>query len=109
MNLKQIIELLEQQPPDLVFPYGFGAPACWEGDWYEIAFEPAANVTVKQMLQHARSAVGATLLRDGGGAMEMDFDSLVHIARRGEFNLDEDPLSIWRFRWMVKVAQESAA
>jgi len=109
MDLKRLIQLLEEVPPDLVFPQGFGRAGCWEGDWYEIAFEPAANATAGEMLAHAKNANGATLFRHGrGGSMEMDLESQVHIARPGECDRDEDPLSIWRWRWMLKAAEEAA-
>jgi len=67
MMLGDLITALEQADPDLVVPWGFRGPHSYRGDYDQLAFEPAANVSVGEMLADARSALGATYTGYKGG------------------------------------------
>lgn len=83
MNLSELITALEAADPNLVLPEGFANPHSYRGDYYDLAFEPAANVTVAQMLADARSALGRTFEGYKGGTYDMDGYTDVWIALHG--------------------------
>ncbi|WP_399559348.1 hypothetical protein [Streptomyces chartreusis] len=72
MNLGDIITRLEAADPQQVVPHGFHNPHSYRGDYYDLAFEPATNITVADMLEAARSAVGATYEGWKGGDFRMN-------------------------------------
>ena len=71
MNLGDIITTLEAADPNQVVRHGFHNPHSYRGDYYDLAFEPAENITVADMLEAARSAVGATYEGWKGGEFRM--------------------------------------
>jgi hypothetical protein len=72
MTLDELIVALEAADPALVLPLGFSNPHSYRGDYMDLAFEPAANVTVGAMLADARSARGTTYQGYKGGDNTMD-------------------------------------
>lgn len=82
MYLKHLIERLEKEPADKVV-LGFKHPHSYRGYYEDLAFEPAQNVTVGEMLAAARSAVGSTYEGWKGGDYTMSEWSSVWIAERG--------------------------
>jgi hypothetical protein len=87
MTLAGLIAELETRDPLAVVPLGFRNPHSSRACYSEVAFEPAANVTVGEMLQEARAAVGATYDGWKGGEFLMGLDTQVHLAppsRSGE-------------------------
>jgi hypothetical protein len=62
MKLGAIIKVLEAQDPEKVCPIGFKSAFTRDR---MAAFEPAENVTVKEMLEEARSAIGLPNKRNG--------------------------------------------
>lgn len=72
MTLAELIAALEAVDPDRMLPLGFSNPHSWRGVYSELAFEPTANVTVREMLADARSALGATFEGYKGGQYTMD-------------------------------------
>lgn len=71
MTLAELITALEAADPDRVVPHGFTNPHSYRGYYDELAFEPAANVTVADMLDDARSALGSTYEGWKGGDFTM--------------------------------------
>lgn len=71
MTLGELIAALEAENPDKILPRGFTNPHSWRGDYMQLAFEPASNVTVGEMLADARSALGATFTGWKGGEYTM--------------------------------------
>jgi hypothetical protein len=71
MNLGDIITTLEAADPNQVVQHGFHNPHSYRGDYYDLAFEPTTNITVADMLEAARSAVGATYQGYKGGDFTM--------------------------------------
>lgn len=72
MILDDLIELLESVPPNTVLKNGFSHPHSYRGYYTDLAFEPASNVTVGEMLGDARSARGETFVGWKGGDFTMD-------------------------------------
>ncbi|MFD5848364.1 hypothetical protein [Streptomyces chartreusis] len=72
MNLGDIITRLEAADPQQVVKHGFHNPHSYRGDYYDLAFEPATDITVADMLEAARSAVGATYQGWKGGDFKMN-------------------------------------
>lgn len=69
--LEDLIDWLERQDPTLTVPFGFGAPGSYRGCYDEVAFEPVENTTFGEMLEHAKSALGATFTGYKGGKFTM--------------------------------------
>ena len=86
MTLGELINLLEKYPEDQVVKQGFGNPHSWRGVYAELAFEPAGETTVGDMLDAARSAVGATYEGWKGGEFTMDRDTTFHIEHEGSWS-----------------------
>jgi len=72
MMLKDLITALEAADPNQTVRHGFTNPHSYRGTYMDLAFEPAANVTVAAMLADARSALGATYQGYKGGDFTMD-------------------------------------
>ena len=85
MTLGEYISLLEDYPRDLEVKKGLGNPHSWRGNYTELAFEPVENTTVGQMLDEARSAVGATMEGYKGGQYLMDEGTTIHIDPYGSY------------------------
>lgn len=83
MHLKFLIEWLEQQNPDKHVPHGFGRPMSYRGNYEELAFDPVANARIGDMLNHARSAVGAAFQGYKGGEYVMHEYTNCWIAKYG--------------------------
>jgi hypothetical protein len=71
VTLTELIAALEAADPNQVVPRGFTHPHSYRGYYNELAFEPAANVTVHEMLTDARSALGSTYQGYKGGDFTM--------------------------------------
>jgi hypothetical protein len=70
--LGYLIAELESQEADLILPIGFRNPHSYRGDYMDLAFEIAENVTVGEMLTSARSALGVTFQGYKGRDYRMD-------------------------------------
>jgi hypothetical protein len=84
LNLGEIIAALEAEDPARVLPVGFTNPHSFRGIYADLAFEPAKNVTIGDMLAAARSAVGTTYQGWKGGDFHMDDRSDCWISYEGE-------------------------
>jgi hypothetical protein len=83
MTLDELIKRLERADPELSVRHGFAKPMSYRGYYEQLAFEPAENVTVGSMLEHARSALGKTFTGYKGGEYEMHEYTDVWLARYG--------------------------
>jgi len=61
MDLQSLISRLEQEEADLVVPNGFNSPHSYRGYYEQLAFEPASNITIGEMLQCAKESLGKVL------------------------------------------------
>lgn len=84
MTLDELIARLERADPEKVLPIGFHNPHSYRGDYSQLAFEPAANVKVADMLSDARRALGATYEGWKGGDYKMDGYVDVHLNYEGD-------------------------
>ena len=83
MNLGQLIQRLRQEPSDKIVPLGFYSANSYRGYYEDLAFAPARNVTVGEMLRAAEEANGETYHGWKGGDYVMDLDSTVWLAEQG--------------------------
>ena len=88
MGLQALINALAAADQDYVAPLGFAEPMSYRGSYYDVAFEPAHNVTVASMLSHAKKALGATFIGYKGGDYTMGPYTPCYIARWGECDGD---------------------
>ncbi len=82
--LGQLIKRLEAEDPNKVVPLGLGAPHSYRGYYEDLEFTPKANVTVGEMLQTARAAMGATFCGWKGGDYQMGEWSAVWLGHAGD-------------------------
>jgi hypothetical protein len=72
LGLGELIARLAAEPDqDRRVPVGFHEPHSYRGDYWDLAFEVAHDVTVGEMLAAARSALGATFQGWKGGDFTM--------------------------------------
>lgn len=83
MNLGDLIDELEKRDPKAVAKKGFHNPHSYRGDYYELAFEETGEITIGDMLEAARSAVGATYQGWKGGEFRMDRHSWCWLSGEG--------------------------
>ncbi|MEU8902144.1 MazG-like family protein [Streptomyces mirabilis] len=88
MMLKDLITALEAADPNQTVRHGFANPHSYRGYYMDLAFEPAANVTVAAMLADARSALGATYQGYKGGDFTMDAYTDCWLSLEGEASGD---------------------
>lgn len=105
MILDDLIKALEAADPDKVVPIGFENPHSWRGNYAELAFEPAANVTVRSMLEAAWEAEGTTYEGWKGGDYTMSLLSDVHLAERGDIG---EPIGPLLLRYMLGAPPQPA-
>lgn len=83
MTLCELIKYLEECNPSIVVPIGFNSPHSYRGDYAELAFEPATDVSVASMLACAREALGSAYEGFKGGNFRMGEHTDVYIAEYG--------------------------
>lgn len=83
LGLDDVIAALEAEDPDRVLPIGFNNPHSFRGDYAQLAFEPALNIKVGEMLDAARSALGTTYQGWKGGDFTMHGSTECWIAEEG--------------------------
>lgn len=84
MNLERLIAILRTQTElTRVVGNGFVNPHSYRGDYAQLAFEPAVNVTVGSMLAAATSALNTEFQGYKGGTYRMDGTAWVYLAQRG--------------------------
>ncbi len=84
MNLGDLITRLEAADPDQTARHGFTHPHSYRGDYMDLAFEPAIDVTVADMLAAARSAIGATFQGWKGGDFTMTEHTWCWLSQEGD-------------------------
>lgn len=79
-----LIEWLKSQDQDLIVKDGFGSPHSDRGAYEELAFDPAPEASIGEMLKHAKSAVGKSFQGWKGGDFEMNEHTPVYIGEYGD-------------------------
>lgn len=82
--LLELIETLEKEDPNLIIPNGFNSPHSYRGNYCDIAFEPAENITIREMIECAKEAIGKTYEGYKGGDFKMSGSTNYHISYYGE-------------------------
>lgn len=70
-TLGELITWLEQQDPEMSVRHGFSTPHSDRGSYCDLAFHPEETTSIDQMLENARSALGATFTGWKGGEYKM--------------------------------------
>jgi len=106
MKLSKLIYKLKQayyKNPNAILRSGFNKPHSYRGYYEQLAFEPAENVPLKQMLDLAIAANGATYEGWKGGQYTMNLDTTVWIALEGSSQTpDEHGFSEHHLEFMLK-------
>ncbi len=84
MTLGNLIEWLEKQNQEMVVEDGFSTPHSDRGSYDELAFTPEPEAKIRDMLKHAKSALGATFTGWKGGEYTMNEYTSVYIGQYGE-------------------------
>ena len=94
--------LAKEEDRDRVVAEGFGAANSYRWDHEQIAFEPAANVTIGSMLNHVYAAIGKLFegYKGGNYTMPMNMNTPVNIAAYGQYS-DDDELTFARLERML--------
>jgi len=99
IHLKELIEQLRLLPQDKELSFGFGEPDSYRGYYEELAFTPIEGAKVKDMLAHAKSAMGKTFTGYKGGEFKMHEFTDCYIAEYGTSAGDKIGITIinmWR-------------
>jgi len=92
MTLGELIAKLKRHDPAKIVRLGFCNPHSYRGDYHSLAFEPAENVAVGEMLQCAERALGDTFSGYRGGLFTMQKITGVYLAKRGYEGEELGPL-----------------
>lgn len=84
MQLGELIKRLEVEQQNQIVPMGFDSPHSYRGDYYCLAFEPAENISVAEMLKCAKEALNSTFDGYKGGEFEMTEYTDVYLATYGD-------------------------
>src|SRR3990172_1830687 len=84
VTLGELIARLEREDRTKLIKNGFGEANTYRGFYDDLAFEPATNVTVKEMLAQAMAVLGKTLTGYKGGDYKMTEHTDTWIAKWGE-------------------------
>ena len=105
MVLGALIEWLEMQDSYAIISDGFGSPHSDRGSYDELAFDPAGQTTFGEMLNHARSAQGATFTGWKGGEYEMGDFTSVYIGAYGSCG---EEITETHFKYWLLTAEKNA-
>jgi len=83
MFLEELIDRLKKEDPNTRVPVGFHNPHSYRGDYFQVAFEPVENVTIGEMLECAKEALGTTYTGYKGGNFTMHGCTHCYLANRG--------------------------
>jgi hypothetical protein len=99
VTLGELIEILEAAPQDKIVRFGFAEADSYRGYYEELAFEPAENVLVADMLREAKQAMGKTYQGYKGGDYTMTAHTPCWIAKYGHCGEAIGPLLL---RYMLE-------
>lgn len=101
LRLFEVINALSKESPDKVLECGFTNPHSYRGYHDELSFAPKEYVSVKDMLECAESAMGATYWGYKGEPFEMGPNTPVWIAEEdcGGKELTSEGLTCMLLSW----------
>ena len=103
ITLGGLIAWLEKQDPAAIVEGGFSTPHSDRGYYYNLAFKPAPEARIGDMLEHAKGAVGATFDGWKGGEYRMGPDTDVFI---GDWGSCGEPITSAQLRLWELTARE---
>lgn len=83
MTLIELIDFLSKLPYDMKMSFGLANPHSYRGFYNELAFEPADPMTVGEILDVLRSAIGETYSGYKGGQYTMTYETPIWMAHWG--------------------------
>lgn len=105
MTLGDLIQWLEAQDADLIVKDGFGSPHSDRGSYDELAFDPMPESRIGDMLDHAKSADGATFTGWKGGDFTMGLHTSVYIGSHGTCG---DAITPTHFKYWLLTGRKDA-
>lgn len=84
MTLGDLIATLKEHPAGRVVYVGFNNPHSYRGYYEQVAFEPAENISIGEMLAAAEEALGSTYQGWKGGDYTMSSYTSCWIANEGD-------------------------
>jgi hypothetical protein len=78
VKLKTFIKLLETLNQNKIVEHGLSKPCCWIGDQTELDFSETNNISVKDMLEVAKSCIGRKFYYDSEVTMHEDTE--IHVS-----------------------------
>lgn len=84
LTLGDLIKRLELEDPNRILPMGFHEPHSYRGNYNDLAFEPAYDISIREMLEAAREALGTTYVGYKGGEYLMTEHTDCWISHYGE-------------------------
>lgn len=110
MRLDDLIEMLSKEDKKKVLKLGFRKPHSHRANYNELAFEPAENVTVGEMLKAAKSALGKTFTGWKGGDFTMLAWTECNLAYEGKCGEEiSERLLKYMLADVVKLENQSAS
>ena len=88
ITLGELIARLEKLPSEKIIKRAFKNAHSYRGFYEDLAFEPAENLTVRELLEIANGALGKTFSGWKGGHFLMTKDTSVWIANEGDTSDD---------------------
>lgn len=83
ISLGEIIEAFAKIPRDRILPIGLHKPHSFRGDYADLAFEPAYDVSAGDVLDTLQSCIGQAFEGYKGGHYTMDENSWCFISEYG--------------------------
>lgn len=99
LSIEQVIEYLEQYPPDKVLPRGFNSPHSYRGFYEELGVEWAENVSIGAMIACLKEAIGRVYTGWKGGDFKMDTWSDVFIC--DQYGHTGEPVTRWMLHCLI--------
>lgn len=111
LTLDQVIARLEHVDPETVLLRGFGRGRSYRGRYTELAFSPASDVRVGDMLAEARAVRNTRHRAYGGAYLLMTGETYVNIAGNGDCSrtLGGDALTAERLGALLAVTTDQPA
>lgn len=100
MQLEDVIKTLEKYPPEQIVVHGWDRAHSDRGNYSDLAFGPADDVNVGQMLQVARGALGSVFEGYKGGSYKMAEYTECYLAHWGYWT--GIPISYALLGWMLE-------
>lgn len=109
MTLGELIKFLDRykHQREVILPMGFNSPHSYRGFYDELAFEPATDIRIGEMLDHAHHALGKAFTGYKGGEFVMTEGTDIWLSEKG--CVSEETIGPLLLRLMFSVIEEDDA